>query len=200
MPTPKRIARIVVEERDVADTGVEQSRGSGLSHFAGNPLRLQCLFTRQDIINNSADITGVTAAVLATSFTGDAYATATAASYDTTVDTASWDAGTKQNAMIDFAGADLELEIAEGSTYADFVIVFYFGDYTFGWVSLRLYRDGVPTGTIVSTPGSIGITVGSGSPEGVVTAVVGSMYHEIAAGTYIRTWVKATGSGNTGWQ
>lgn len=41
-----------------------------------------------------------------------------------------------------------------------------------------------------------GIYSGTGSPEGVVTAVVGSIYTDIAAAT---RYSKLSGSGNTGW-
>lgn len=41
-----------------------------------------------------------------------------------------------------------------------------------------------------------GIYSGSGSPEGVVTAVVGSLYTDVASGNFYK---KLAGSGNTGW-
>ena len=41
---------------------------------------------------------------------------------------------------------------------------------------------------------------GSGTPEGVLTAVAGSEYNEITAGVFVKKWFKLTGSGNTGWQ
>ena len=40
---------------------------------------------------------------------------------------------------------------------------------------------------------------GTGSPEGVVTAPVGSMWTDEAATTGAIRWIKATGTGNTGW-
>jgi len=40
---------------------------------------------------------------------------------------------------------------------------------------------------------------GSGSPEGVVTAVVGSVYQNRTGGEATTLYVKETGSGNTGW-
>lgn len=52
-------------------------------------------------------------------------------------------------------------------------------------------------GTI--TLGSVTITSGSGSPEGVVTAVVGSLYLNTAGSTSTTLYVKTSGSGNTGW-
>lgn len=41
---------------------------------------------------------------------------------------------------------------------------------------------------------------GTGSPEGVVTAAVGARYVDTAATTGAILWVKASGSGNTGWK
>lgn len=43
-------------------------------------------------------------------------------------------------------------------------------------------------------------TSGTGSPEGVVTAAVGSRYTDTAATNGAVEWIKATGSGNTGWK
>ena len=41
---------------------------------------------------------------------------------------------------------------------------------------------------------------GAGSPEGAVTAPVGSQYTDTAATRGAISWIKATGSGNTGWK
>ena len=43
------------------------------------------------------------------------------------------------------------------------------------------------------------ISSGTGSPEGVATAPVGSRYARIDGGTNTATYRKETGSGNTGW-
>ena len=40
---------------------------------------------------------------------------------------------------------------------------------------------------------------GSGSPEGVVTAPVGAVYHRTNGGAGTSFYVKESGSGNTGW-
>lgn len=40
---------------------------------------------------------------------------------------------------------------------------------------------------------------GTGSPEGSITAVVGSLYTDTAGGVGSTLWVKESGSGNTGW-
>ena len=48
--------------------------------------------------------------------------------------------------------------------------------------------------------GECGWYCGAGSPEGVVTAAVGSMYtNRVQQGAGTTLWVKETGTGNTGW-
>jgi hypothetical protein len=64
------------------------------------------------------------------------------------------------------------------------------GETTAGTAHLRLDRSA----------GNVGIITGTGSPEGVVTAPVGSMYTDTAATNGAIRWIKATGSGNTGWK
>lgn len=41
---------------------------------------------------------------------------------------------------------------------------------------------------------------GTGSPQGVVAAPVGTLYRDLAATNGAVTWVKASGTGNTGWR
>jgi hypothetical protein len=55
------------------------------------------------------------------------------------------------------------------------------------------------SGKGISLPGSITWTSGSGSPEGVVTAPVGSLYSRSDGGLLTSLYVKQSGSGNTGW-
>lgn len=64
------------------------------------------------------------------------------------------------------------------------------GDPTAGTAHLRLDRSA----------GNVSIITGTGFPNGVVTAPVGSMYTDTAATNGAIRWIKATGSGNTGWQ
>jgi hypothetical protein len=64
------------------------------------------------------------------------------------------------------------------------------GETTAGTAHLRLDRSA----------GNVGIITGTGSPEGVVTAPVGSMYTDTDATNGAIRWIKATGSGNTGWK
>ncbi len=53
-------------------------------------------------------------------------------------------------------------------------------------------------GALVRYSGGVAITdtLGTGSPEGVVTANPASMYRDTTSG---KLWVKETGTGNTGW-
>jgi hypothetical protein len=55
------------------------------------------------------------------------------------------------------------------------------------------------SGKGVQLPGGITWTSGSGSPEGVVTAPVGSLYSRSDGGLLTSLYVKQSGSGNTGW-
>ncbi len=64
------------------------------------------------------------------------------------------------------------------------------GETTDGTAHLRLDRSA----------GNVSIITGTGFPEGVVTAPVGSMYTDTAATNGAIRWIKATGSGNTGWR
>ncbi len=51
----------------------------------------------------------------------------------------------------------------------------------------------------MGTSGAVIVTSGSGSPEGVVTAPVGSLYTRTDGGAGTTLYVKESGSGNTGW-
>lgn len=55
------------------------------------------------------------------------------------------------------------------------------------------------SGKGVQLAGGITWTSGSGSPEGVVTAPVGSLYSRSDGGLLSSLYVKESGSGNTGW-
>jgi len=52
---------------------------------------------------------------------------------------------------------------------------------------------------IIGLQNSQMITTGTGSPEGAVTAVVGSLYLRTNGGTNTTLYVKESGTGNTGW-
>ena len=51
----------------------------------------------------------------------------------------------------------------------------------------------------ISLPGGITWTSGAGSPEGVVTAPIGSLYSRSDGGILTSFYVKQSGAGNTGW-
>lgn len=51
----------------------------------------------------------------------------------------------------------------------------------------------------VALPGGLTWTQGTGSPEGVVTAPIGSLYSNISGGASTTLYVKTSGAGNTGW-
>lgn len=49
---------------------------------------------------------------------------------------------------------------------------------------------------VAAVAGAGGATVGSGEPEGSVTGAVGALYYDLVTGFF---YIKATGTGNTGW-
>lgn len=53
--------------------------------------------------------------------------------------------------------------------------------------------------TVLWLGGEVGWFKGTGSPEGVVTAPIGSFYSDKAGGSGTTFWVKESGTGNTGW-
>ena len=57
----------------------------------------------------------------------------------------------------------------------------------------------VTAGKGVTLPGGITWTSGAGSPEGVVTAPIGSIYSRSDGGLLTSFYVKESGAGNTGW-
>ena len=74
-------------------------------------------------------------------------------------------------------------------------------------VEVTLYpwdgNDGLATVTSVSTSGQISTDAeyrGTGSPEGKLSAPVGSIYTDTAATNGAIRWVKTSGTGNTGWR
>ena len=70
--------------------------------------------------------------------------------------------------------------------------VFDLGTQSFRW------NEGY-IGTIRPGSGDVIWTSGSGSPESVVTGVVGSLYTDTGGSTSTTLYVKTSGSGNTGW-
>jgi hypothetical protein len=71
---------------------------------------------------------------------------------------------------------------------------------TGGDFSLRAGNLVIATsGKGITLPGGITWTSGAGSPEGVVTAPVGSLYSRSDGGISTSLYVKQSGTGNTGW-
>jgi hypothetical protein len=69
-----------------------------------------------------------------------------------------------------------------------------------GWLPIGIVTSVYGrTGAIVAVSGDAGLYFGTGSPEGAVTAPVGSVYRQTdgVAGTTL--WTKITGAGSTGW-
>lgn len=69
------------------------------------------------------------------------------------------------------------------------------GDVTVGTGNLVIGTSGKG----ITLPGGITWKSGAGSPEGVVTAPVGSLYSRSDGGLLTSLYVKESGSGNTGW-
>jgi hypothetical protein len=61
-------------------------------------------------------------------------------------------------------------------------------------IALTLDTTGMRIGATGPT-----ITTGTGSPEGVVTAPIGSLYLNLSGGASTTLYVKTSGTGNTGW-
>ncbi len=66
------------------------------------------------------------------------------------------------------------------------------------------FAGGAITGTTITASTSLGVgtrtwTIGAGSPEGVVTAPIGSLYSNTSGGASTTLYVKTSGAGNTGW-
>ena len=74
-----------------------------------------------------------------------------------------------------------------------------FGDISAGIITATdILVDDVTADNLIFTAGPTW-TSGSGSPEGSVTASVGSLYTNTSGGSNTTLWVKESGTGNTGW-
>lgn len=61
------------------------------------------------------------------------------------------------------------------------------------------FENGIRYATSSGTLEDRGLFIGNGTPEGVVTAQIGSLYVSTAGGAGTTLYVKQSGSGNTGW-
>ena len=57
-----------------------------------------------------------------------------------------------------------------------------------------------PAGLLRGSPATCTITWGTGSPESVVTAPVGSIFMRTNGGASTTMYLKESGTGNTGWR
>ena len=97
--------------------------------------------------------------------------------------------------------AGIEFETFQaGSAFTTKVKLTAAGDFGIGTTSpaAKLDVNGTVKATSV-TLGSATITTGTGSPESVVSAGVGSLYMRTDGGAGTSLYVKESGSGNTGW-
>jgi len=75
------------------------------------------------------------------------------------------------------------------------ILVFYDGNITNSSGNFVVSTSGKG----FTLPGGITWTSGAGSPEGVVTSPIGSLYSRSDGGALTSLYVKQSGSGNTGW-
>lgn len=71
--------------------------------------------------------------------------------------------------------------------------------YDIGSPTFRVRNIYASGGIGIGASGGITWTSGTGSPEGVVTAPIGSLYSNVSGGASTTLYVKTSGSGNTGW-
>ncbi|MCU6797993.1 hypothetical protein OB236_38300 [Paenibacillus sp. WQ 127069] len=65
--------------------------------------------------------------------------------------------------------------------------------------ALHYSPDGGVSGYVIWHGGNFPVFSGNGSPEGAITASVGSLYRRLDGGAITTLYVKESGSGNTGW-
>jgi len=66
-------------------------------------------------------------------------------------------------------------------------------------IQARTYVSPIDIGTVIYSAGFPIDKTGSGTPEGIVTAPVGSTYRRVDGGAGTALYVKESGTGNTGW-
>lgn len=109
-------------------------------------------------------------------------------------------ASSTDNALVRFDGTDGKTVQNSGITVDDSNNVTGLGTVASGAVtSSAAVQAAAGSGFVVGSSGPK-IMSGTGSPESVVTAPVGSTWTDTAATTGAIQWIKATGTGNTGWK
>lgn len=96
-----------------------------------------------------------------------------------------------------FDGADAAITLPGKLSYSGDLTPAANGTQSFGATALRILKmwvNSIAIGTSTTT-----INAGSGTPEGVLTAPVGSTYHRTNGGAGTSFYVKESGTGNTGW-
>lgn len=88
-----------------------------------------------------------------------------------------------------------DIAFRSGGNTSDTFRIAEAGNVTVGYGNLVVNTAGKG----ISLPGGITWTSGSGSPEGVVTAPIGSLYSRSDGGLLTSFYVKQSGTGNTGW-
>jgi hypothetical protein len=108
-------------------------------------------------------------------------------------------ASSTDNALVRFDGTDGKTVQNSGITVDDSNNVTGLGTVASGAVtSSAAVQAAAGSGFVVGSSGPK-IMSGTGSPESVVTAPVGSTWTDTAATTGAIQWMKASGTGNTGW-
>ena len=93
-------------------------------------------------------------------------------------------------ATLPLAGSEIVPMVQSGVTVKAQIFDFFSSGYTPGNFYATNFRPG---------GGTVTWTSGAGTPEGVVTAAVGSLYTRTDGGVNTTLYVKQTGTGNTGW-
>lgn len=108
--------------------------------------------------------------------------------------------GADFGARFGYTGAQMLLRF--GGSVRNRIIVdagdLHFGN-SAGTDYMTLKSTGLEVAGQVVLPGGVIIASGSGTPEGALTAPVGSTYHRTDGGTGTATYVKESGTGDTGW-
>lgn len=94
-----------------------------------------------------------------------------------------------------FTGSVIKWIADRASSFAAFRFLELYSGGSSGTLVYAIRGDGAMT---VGADGALWLS-GSGSPEGVVTAVVGSLYTRTNGGAGTTLYIKESGTGNTGW-
>ena len=75
---------------------------------------------------------------------------------------------------------------------------FYQSGQAFPYIDFSTFNKGILLGRGTATPTTL-LTTGAGSPEGAITAAVGSLYTRTDGGANTTLYIKESGTGDTGW-